>query len=198
MGQLYCYLTFLRSWLCSNLKSIFELWVLGWQLILKMLPPPTFSKNHDCRYGVAMIRRLLQIIRLFCRLQSRSFAEYSLYYRALLQKRLKISRSLLIVATPHLGISQQLDVRWLDIVEIYCHFTFLKGVRRGIPQLCTYMCMYVHTSSWDSTAMYIYMYLHTSSWDSTGMYIYVYVCTYTYTTQEWSNRTVAEHACSKM
>jgi len=109
-----------------------------------MLPPPTFSTTRNSRYGVATIRRLLQIIRLFCRIQSRSFADYSLFYRALLQKRLIISRSLLIVATPYLGISQKLDLRSLDIVQLYCHFTFLKRVRRGIPQLCTYMCLYVH------------------------------------------------------
>ena len=44
-------------------------------------------------YGVATISRLLQIIRLF--------AEYRLFYRALLQKRPIIWRSLLIVATPY-------------------------------------------------------------------------------------------------
>jgi len=43
-------------------------------------------------YGVATISRLFKIIGLF--------VEYSLFYRALLQKRPIISRCLLIVATP--------------------------------------------------------------------------------------------------
>ena len=47
--------------------------------------------------GVTMSRRL-KTIGLFCRV---SFAEYSLFYRALVQKRPKIFRSLLIVATPY-------------------------------------------------------------------------------------------------
>jgi len=44
-------------------------------------------------YGVAMISRLLKL--------QASFAEYRLFYRALLQKRHIILRSLLIVATPY-------------------------------------------------------------------------------------------------
>jgi len=44
------------------------------------------------RYGVATISRLLKIIGLFCRIAS--------LYRALLQKRPMILRSLLILATP--------------------------------------------------------------------------------------------------
>jgi len=39
-----------------------------------------------------------------------SFAEYSLFYRALLQKRPVILRSLLIVSTPYL-IDEQVDIR---------------------------------------------------------------------------------------
>jgi len=52
-------------------------------------------------YGVATISRLLTIIGLFCRI-------WSLLYRALLQKRPIMLRSLLIVVTPCLvstGIS---------------------------------------------------------------------------------------------
>jgi len=49
--------------------------------------------NLACMYGVATISRLLKIIGLF--------AEYHLFYRALLQKRPIILRSLLIIATPY-------------------------------------------------------------------------------------------------
>jgi len=49
-------------------------------------------------YGVATISRLLQI--------TFSFAEYRLFYRALLQKRPMILRSLLIVATPYCSESK--------------------------------------------------------------------------------------------
>jgi len=55
---------------------------------------------------VAQIRRLLKIVRLF--------AEYSLFYRALLQKRPVILRSLLIVATPELIPSY---IRLLEILD---------------------------------------------------------------------------------
>jgi len=53
-----------------------------------------------------MNRRLLKIIRLF--------AEYSLFYRALLQKRPVILRSLLIVATPELIPSYMRLLEFLD------------------------------------------------------------------------------------
>ena len=46
-----------------------------------------------CMYGVATISRLLKI--------KVSFPEYRLFYRALLQKRPMVLRSLLIVATPY-------------------------------------------------------------------------------------------------
>ena len=47
-------------------------------------------------YGVATISRLLKITSLFCRIR--------LFYRAVLQKRPIILRSLLIVATPYKSI----------------------------------------------------------------------------------------------
>ena len=55
------------------------------------------------RYVVATSSRLLKMMR--------SFAEHSLFYRALLQKRRIISRSLLIVATPYDFLRQ---VSWVD------------------------------------------------------------------------------------
>jgi len=50
-------------------------------------------------YGVATISRLLKNYMSLLKLYV-SFAEYGLFYRALLQKRPIILRSLLIVATP--------------------------------------------------------------------------------------------------
>jgi len=52
--------------------------------------------QKEMRDGVATISRLLKIIGLFCRIPS--------VYRALLQKRLIILKSLLIVATPYLSL----------------------------------------------------------------------------------------------
>jgi len=49
-------------------------------------------ETEEGHYGVDTSSRLLQIIGLF--------AEYSLFYRALLQRRPIILKSLLIVATP--------------------------------------------------------------------------------------------------
>jgi len=51
-------------------------------------------------YGVATIHRLLKWLRFIGSLND-SFAEYSLFYGALLQKRPIILRSLLIVAIPY-------------------------------------------------------------------------------------------------
>jgi len=50
--------------------------------------------SHSCVYGVATIRGLSLKLRV-------SFAEYRLYYRALVQKKPTILRSLLVVATPY-------------------------------------------------------------------------------------------------
>ena len=52
----------------------------------------TVESDSLCHYGVASISRLLKIICLFCKI---------LYFRALLQKRTIILRSLLIVTTPY-------------------------------------------------------------------------------------------------
>ena len=55
---------------------------------------PDFLQNDIlCDYGMATISRLLKNIGLF--------AEYGVFYRAFLQKRPTILRSLLIVATPY-------------------------------------------------------------------------------------------------
>ena len=62
--------------------------------------------NLDLNYGVASIGRLLQI--------QVSFAEYSLFYRALLQKRPIILRSLLIVATPYLFSRESETINTLE------------------------------------------------------------------------------------
>jgi len=54
-------------------------------------------RSCNVSYEVATIRRLLKMKGLF-------FAEYSLFYRALLHKRPMFLRSLLIEATPYVGL----------------------------------------------------------------------------------------------
>jgi len=72
-----------------------------------------------CWHGVATICRLLKITGLFC------FAEYRLLYRALLQKRAIILRSLLIVATSccntHLVLSHEVITHiYISFVGLFC------------------------------------------------------------------------------
>ena len=62
-------------------------------------------------------------LRLVCSLKLQvSFAEYRLFYRALLQKRPIIVRSLLIIATPYLGTVNSIEVLvntfWIQ--KIFC------------------------------------------------------------------------------
>ena len=66
-----------------------------------------------CMYGVATVSRLLKIISLF--------SKYRLFYRALLQKRPMILRSLLIVATPY-----QL-ARRVAFADLYVYGVALAG-----------------------------------------------------------------------
>jgi len=72
-----------------------------------------FLYLKGCGYGVAPISRLLQIMI--------SFAEYHLIYRALLQKRPVILRSLIIVATPYV----------CECIEVYRHI-FASGIQTNI------------------------------------------------------------------
>ena len=85
----------------------------------------TCANVHSYRlqgiYGVATISKLLKFMGLFC--------ENSLFYRALLQKRPIILRSLLIVATPYLDI---------DVVTIDSYSALIQ---RTYSNVCSY-CMW--------------------------------------------------------
>ena len=114
-----------------------------------------------------------------------SFAEYHLFYRALLQKRPKTSRSLLIVATAEL-LSRPSSLR----MYIYTHTYKFLGVCIYM-QLHTYTCtqkimsVSVYTSIWiyicACTCIYIYMCKCIQAWTYMHiwcMYVYIYTCTY--------------------
>ena len=69
-----------------------------------------------------------------------SFAEYSLFYRALLQKRLIILRSLLVVATPYRYIITHITI------EINAHEYVIKyifEIEYTNPVLCVCRCVCV-------------------------------------------------------
>ena len=79
----------------------------------------------------------------FCKLQD-SFAEYSLFYRALLQKRPRILRSLLVVATPYTT-----DVTTSDstISAFRPPVTIVSRLSRGIKKndnvsMCVFTCVH--------------------------------------------------------
>ena len=64
-----------------------------------------------------------------------SFAEYHLFYRALLQKRPMILRSLLIVATPYDHLSM--------CIHMHIHTRFLYILDACIRVYASYICMYI-------------------------------------------------------
>ena len=66
-----------------------------------------------------------------------SFAEHSLFYRALLQKRLLILRSLLVVATPYLQVTCSTRMGWLRSVgslKLYVSFAEYSLFYRALLQ----------------------------------------------------------------
>jgi len=98
-------------------------------------------------YGVATISRLkLQVY----------FAEYSLFYRALLQKRPIILRSLLIVATPYVPISLVVSVSMSVSMSVR-----VRVCVRVCVFVCVYVCAFVCTRLHLSLCVYVAVYSHT-------------------------------------
>jgi len=148
-------------------------------------------------YGVATISRLLKI--------QVSFAEYRLFYRALLQRRPIILRSLLIVATHHrshhiirrhttspekgpfecvewkrdyLSLKKAPRFRGGFPAEQWCGVLQCVAVRCSVfslPRVRVLICTYKHMYIYVCMYIYIYMYMCVYC-----IYIYMYVCTYTY------------------
>jgi len=88
-----------------------------------------------------------------------SFAKYSLFYRALLQKRPIIFKSLVIVATPY----------WIKWPMPYTH-----------THAYTYTHTHVHTHvyTYTRTHVHAHMHIHTHShtYTRTCIYIYTHMC----------------------
>ena len=84
-----------------------------------------------CEIGINLFMGWLRLVGSLKLLVS--FAEYSLYYRALLQKRPLILRSLLIVAIPYVCVYVGMSVMYVSKCTYGCIYK------------CMYhMCMYEH------------------------------------------------------
>jgi len=77
------------------------------------------------------------------------FAEYSLFYRALLQKSPTILRSLLIVATPYYSWYYGYSVSYMHICMYVYIFVYIQLLDTGtkarsrLENLCAWHCMYI-------------------------------------------------------
>ena len=119
-----------------------------------------------------------------------SFAEYRLFYRSLLQKRLIILRSLLIVAIPY--IYMQIEM-YVHMHRALTRYTYIHRIPRQAvfrhSVLCMYMymyiCMYTHTALPRHIHIYICIYMIMCLGSVVcvyiHIYIYIYAHTYTYT-----------------
>ena len=101
-----------------------------------------------------------------------SFAEYRLFYRALLQKRPMILRGLLIVATPYKIL------KGLHCPHTWQHLTVLCPCRRDVlgrtsgRSTCTYTHTHTHTYTHTHIHRYTYTHIH--------LYAYTHIHTYTH------------------
>jgi len=113
------------TWLCSNMTHLSCLdmtvhwhessaltWVISAAMTQMMRHTSRHSTwaakcaySHECAYGVATLSKIVEL--------QVSFAEYSFFYRALLQKRVVVLSMLWTVATPYRGISVHSHVSWL-------------------------------------------------------------------------------------
>jgi len=133
-----------------------------------------------------------------------SFAEYSLFYRALLKKRLITLRSLLIEATPYdtlprkYGWVSHVTPCWVSVCVCVCTYDLLDRV---LLHMCdvTHSCVHHVTHVRDTTLSYVRhdsfvratrlfhkcdmtcSYLrHWLFHSCRNMYIYIYICVYLY------------------
>jgi len=81
-----------------------------------------------------------------------SFAEYRLFYRALLQKRPLILRSLLIVATPYPDL-----LSYLSRMRVSC----LSNMLHTHTHTHTYTHTYIHTYTYTPTHSHTHIHTHT-------------------------------------
>ena len=86
-----------------------------------------------------------------------SFAEYRLFYRALLQKRPIILRSLLIVATPY--------------VRVYIYVSSSRVTFTPLVSISTRSCVYIYIYV---VCMHVYMYIYKG--DASGLYVHKVLC----------------------
>jgi len=125
-----------------------------------------------------------------------SFAEYSLLDRALLQKKLIILRSLLIVATlPHrwyMGRAETVSfvkMSYVTFMRKPCHtyawimaHMYIYDIYMIDIHMYTYVHMYIsiHVYVHIYTCVCIYIHIHTYTYIYICIHICTYICTYIY------------------
>ena len=121
-----------------------------------------------------------------------SFAEYRLFHRALLQKRLMFLGSLLIVATPYcriygllLSIQSLTKEQRFIYIHIYVHICIYRYLysycRIEVCSITYYIDVYIYISIQLLQNSGIQYCLSRALQKSNDSYIYIYMCTYVHT-----------------
>jgi len=123
-----------------------------WKILYSAKETYNFQEPTDRSHPIYM-RWLLELPVGSLKLQV-SFAEYSLFYRALLHNRPIISRSLLIVAIPLTKMTVELTFHNFACCYCYCCCKF----NQSVSAVCVYVCVCVRVCL--CVYMYIYIYIH--------------------------------------
>jgi len=148
------------------------------EFIVMLLISPVFS---DRTVSVPMgCLRLVGSFNLYV-----SFAEYSLFYRALLQKRPMFVRSLLIAATPYQRYYMVLRDRTVNVLDRKVESVVpITGWRRPVGCLISWITFRKRATNYRALLRRRWFLLHETelSWclshDTAHMYIYMYMYMY--------------------
>jgi len=137
-----------------------------------------------------------------------SFAECSLFYRALLQKRPIILRSLLTEATPY----QYISVCIYICIQIYMcayKYIYIQMLLTLLVYVCTHIYAYKYMLLYAYTNIYAYKYIvreykyvciqmycvHTNIYAYTHICMYIQIYMHTNIWYVYTNRDVSRHIC---
>jgi len=124
-----------------------------------------------------------------------SFAEYSLFYEALLQQRHILLRSLLIVATPY----QYVDVcTSLRVGLCVCMYVSMYASSMFVHiYVCMYVCMYIYACMYVclQVCMFMCMYGYGCMYVCMVVCMYVRICTCMYVRMYFNICVCVLHVC---
>ena len=183
---------------CGSIQHLHDAYICIRYIWYPLNPKETVFCKRDpsaytckCRY-VYDSCGILWINRLFCRIPSLldsmdttwiiyisaftcicgwvSFAEYRLFYRALLQKRP------IILTRVYMRILQTSYTYTHIHIFIYTYTLILRLIRMGhMCNVCHHT--YAHRSIFTYTYIFIYIYIHIYIYVYIYIYIYIYICT---------------------